>query len=485
MKLGQTSFVYFVSRLLASVLGFVATIYFARLLGAEPLGIYYLVLGVVSWLGIVGKIGVTGAITKRVSEGEEREQYAAAGALLIIVLFAIITVGLFFFRSYVDNYVGHPVTEYIALILLATLVWSFIASLLNGLHLVHVKGILSPVETGAQSLLQIGAVAIGLGLTGLFLGYVGGFLIAIAIGGIFVFRHLRTIALPERHHFQSLFDYAKFAWLGSLQSRMFNYTDVIILGFFVPSALIGIYSIAWNIAQFLILFAGAISTTLFPEMSELSANQEPQSVANLIEDALSYAGLLLIPGLIGGLIIGEPLLRVYGDEFTQGATILAILIVANLFMSYQNQILNTLNAINRPDLSFRANTLFVVANLSLNVVLIYLYGWLGAAVATVLSVGISLIVAHQYLASIIDFSMPYHEIANQWIAALCMGGVVYLARSLGEANLTWVDDFNAVFVVLLVGLGASVYFILLLGISSTFRTTVTNNIPFTVPLLNR
>jgi len=56
---------------------------------------------------------------------------------------------------------------------------------------------------------------------------------------------------------------------------------------------------------------------------------------------------------------------------------------------------------------------------------------------------------------------------------------------LAEARWMWVDDFNAVFVVLLVGLGAAVYFVLLLGISSTFRTTVTNNLPFAVPLLDR
>lgn len=483
MRIGQTSLVYFLSRLVASVLGFVATVYLARLLGAEPLGTYYLVLGVVSWLGIVGEIGVTGATTKRISEAEEREQYATAGALLIIALFAIVTVGLVLFRPYVDSYVGHPVTEYVVVILLATLIWSIISSWLKGLHLVHIKGFLSPIKTGGQSFLQIGAVTVGLGLTGLFLGYAGGFLLAITVGGIFSFRRFHGVKIPEKRHFRSLFDYAKFAWLGSLQSRMFNYTDVIVLGFFVSSGLIGIYSIAWNIGQFLILFSGAISTTLFPEMSELSAKREPQAVATLTEDSLSYAGLLLIPGFLGGIIIGKPLLRIYGDEFTQGATILAILIFANLLMSYQGQILNVLNAIDRPDLSFRANVLFVVANLALNVVFIYFYGWIGAAVATALSITISLVVAYYMLIAIVDFAFPAGKIGRQWLAAAFMCAIVYSTRKIGNARWTWVSDYNTLFVVTLVALGAAVYLIALLAISRTFRTTVSRNLPFDVPLI--
>lgn len=481
MKLGQTSVIYFGSRILASVLGFVATIYFARLLGAGPLGVYYLVIGVVSWLAIAGKIGISGAVTKRVSEGDEREQHAAAGITFVTALFIILSIVLLLFRPYVNDYLGYPATGYVVLILSVTLAWSIVSSLLAGLHLVHLKGVLSLVKTGGQSLLQIGAVAAGLGLTGLFLGYVAGFALVIAVGGAFAFSRLRGIYLPETRHYRSLFDYAKFSWLGNLESRMFNYTDVIVLGFFVPSALIGIYSIAWNIAMFLILFSGSISTTLFPEMSERSANDDPQSVANLLEDALSYAGLLLIPGLVGGVILGERILRIYGDEFTQGTVILGILIVAALVRAYQKQLLNTLNAIDRPDLSFRANALFVVVNLSLNVVLIYLYGWLGAAAATVLSVAVSLVVAHRYLRTIVDYAIPYTEIARQWIAAVVMGAIVF--GGVQFENTHGVLGHNAATVVLLVGLGAGVYFLTLLGISPRLRTTVARNLPFDLPFV--
>ncbi|CCQ37658.1 probable flippase AglR [Natronomonas moolapensis 8.8.11] len=482
MNLGQTSVVYFLSRLAASALGFVATVYFARLLGADALGIYYQVVALVSWLAILGQVGLSGAVSKRVSEGTERKRYAAAAAVSIGGLFAVLAVALALARPYVDAYVGYPATGYVAAVLFATLAWSTVASLLSGLHRVGTQGALQTVKTGGRGLLQIGALFAGFELAGVFFGYVGGFLVATAVGAAVVARELSGIARPRRRHFRSLLEYAKFAWLGRLQSRLFNYTDVLVLGLFVPSSLVGIYAAAWGIAQFLILFAGAISSTLFPEMSRLSADESPEAVRSLTEDALAYAGLLLIPGLVGGVIVGDRLLAIYGEAFRQGATVLAVLIVANLFMSYQNQLLNTLNAIDRPDRAFRVNALFVVSNVSSNVVLIYLYGWLGAAVATALSVAVSLAAAHRSLGAIVDVAIPYREIGRQCLAALAMGGVVLAGRRVENAYRLLEHNLATVFV--LVGLGAGVYFLALLAISPRFRETVDRNLPVALPFLS-
>lgn len=478
MNLGRTSAVYFLSKLTASIFGFVATIVIARILGAGPLGTYNLVLGLVSWLGIVGKVGVTGAISKRVSEGDEQEQYAAAGLVLVLFMSSAITMGLLVFRPYVNNYIGQPVTVYVILILFVTLTQSIASSLLSGVHLVHLRGLLAPLRTGVRSLLQVGAVLTGLGVISLFLGYIAGYLIAIIVGSVYIHRKIDGISKPEKRHFQSLFDYAKFAWVGSLQSRMFNYTDILVLGLFVPQTLIGVYAVAWNIAQFLLLFAGAIRSTLFPEMSELSVQNDTDAISDLIEQALSYSALLLIPGLVGGAILGERILRIYGSEFTQGAPILVILIGANLIMSYQNQILATLNAVDRPDLSFRVNILFVIANVVLNLVLIYQYGWIGAAVATILSVSISLLLGYVYLKELIEFTVPLRALQHQGLSAVAMGAVVYVG--LWFENTYQLLAHNSITVLLLVTLGATVYFLLLLWISETFRTTVSHNLPVNI-----
>lgn len=71
MRPGQTSVVVFAAKIVGSALGFAATIIFARLLGAEVLGIYGLVLTLVAWLQVGATMGVGSAVTKRLSEGDE------------------------------------------------------------------------------------------------------------------------------------------------------------------------------------------------------------------------------------------------------------------------------------------------------------------------------------------------------------------------------------------------------------------------------
>lgn len=482
MRVGQTSIIYFVSKLGGSLLGFVATVYFARILGEEILGFYALVLALVTWFTLPGDIGLTGAVAKRISEGTDQNEYATAGIVVIAIMGSIIAVGIFLFEGFINEYVGRDIAFFILLVTFVVLFRSLFFSILQGHHLVHIYAPLSTVKLGIRSGTQILLVFVGLGLTGLLVGYVAGGMFAI-LASIIVLKFHPSI--PQREHFISLYEYAKFSWLGSLRGRTFDQVDIAVLGFFVSAGLIGVYSVAWTLSKFLDIFGNAISTTLFPEMSELAAKNDPKSISGLVEDALGFGGLIIIPGFVGGTVLADRLMQIYGEGFVIGQRILPILIAALLVYTYNKQLLNTLNAIDRPDLAFRANAAFISTNILLNVLLVWQIGWVGAALATALSAVIGLVFAFCYARNHVDFLIPYREISRQWIAALCMGAVVYLARSLGEANLTWVDEFNVVFVLLLVSLGAAVYFVLLLGISSTFRTTVTNNLPFAIPLLDR
>jgi len=268
-----------------------------------------------------------------------------------------------------------------------------------------------------------------------------------------------------------------------MRKKTFSDVDILVLGAFVSAGLTGVYVVAYSLAKFLDLFGSALQTTLFPELSKLSAAGETSMIRTLTNDALTYAGLFIIPGIIGSAILGDRLMRVYGPGFEIGAQVLAILLIGILAYSYNKQLLNTLNAIDRPDLAFRSNIIFILTNVILNVVLIYTYGWVGAAVATALSAFVGLTFSFYYTKAYVKFSVPYREMSLQWVAALGMGVVVYAARGVGEP--LWVSAYNTPFVVSLVGLGALVYFAVLFALSSTFRLTISRNVPFTVPFVSK
>jgi len=485
MKVGQTSVVVFLSKFVAAVLGFLGTLYFARVLGAEVLGLYALVITVVGWLALAGRLGVGQATTKRISEGDEQGEYLAAAAISLFALATVVSVLVLLARPLLEVYIGE-FDQYVALsvvwfvvpLLFIHLVYRTVFRTLEGERKVHVAGLLEPVRTGGRSLIQIGLVVVGYGLLGMLVGYmVGGILVGL-VGLLWVSTRIER---PARRHFRSLFEYAKFSWLGGIRSKTFNEVDILLLGVFVQTSLVGVYAVTWSIAKFLDLFGNAIRATLFPEISHTAAQQSDQAVAGLVEDALAYTGLLAIPGLVGGVLLGDRLLGLYGEAFVAGASVLGLLIGAVLLYSYQKQLMNGLNGLDRPDLAFRVNAVFVVLNAGLNLVLIPRYGIEGAAVASVLSTAVSLLLAYYLLSGVISFGVPSGPLVRQWAAALMMGLVVLVARE--AVGTTTVISHNAAIVVSLVGIGAGVYFLTLLAISREFRGTVDRNLPVDLPFL--
>lgn len=485
MKIGQTSIVVFVSKIIGSALGFLSTLYFARELGAEVLGVYALVMTAVVWLILVADLGIGQALIKRISEGDQQGAHLAAAVMLVLALTITISItvllGRPMFESYIaefDRYIALSVVWFVVCFVLAKLFYRTTIQTLKGERKVHIAGLLDPVKIGIQSFIQVVLVALGFGLFGMLVGAIVGMTLVSALGLFWV--TIRPV-WPERRHFRSLFDYAKFSWLGTLKSRAFNQVDILLLGVFVQTSLVGVYSVAWSLSKFLDLFGGAIRTTMFPELSRTSTEESEQAAAGMVEDALAYTGLIAIPGLVGGILLGDRLLMLYGEEFTDGSAVLGLLILAVLVFSYQKQLMGGLNGLDRPDLAFRVNVAFILLNAGLNLGLIRLYGIEGAAVATVLSTTISLGLAYYMLSQLITFRLPYSELSRQVVAALAMGVVVFGARRLVET--TGMPSHNAIIVVSLVGLGAGVYFLTLLVISTEFRATVDRNLPVDVPFL--
>ena len=477
MRPGQTSLVVFLSKLVGSALGFLATIYFARVLGAEILGYYALVMALVSWLVLAGRVGVTTAMTKRISEGEEPAAYFTAGAITVGGLGAVTAGGVLLLSGYVDSYVGEPVAVFVAVIVLVKLFYNFTNAALEGERKVHVAGVLRPVQIGSYSLVQVALVVAGFQLVGMLAGYVVG---GILIGVVGLWSLTVGVERPRRRHFESLVEFAKYAWLGGLQSRSFNDVDIVVLGFFVSPALVGVYSVAWSIAKFLTIFGSSVRSTLFPELSRADADGDRAAVEAFVSDSLTYGGLVIVPGLFGGALLGERLLGIYGPEFTQGATVFVLLIAASLLYGYQKQLMNALNALDHPDLAFRINAAFILTNVVLNVALIAWLGFVGAAVATAISAGVGLALSFGALRSILSFPVPAGEIARQFLAALAMSAVVYAGLLVFDAvGVT----HNAAIVLTLVAVGAGAYFLSLLAVSATFRATVRANSPVRVPLV--
>lgn len=452
---------HFASKVVGSVAGFAATFVIARVLGADVLGIYALVQSVIVWM-VVPAWGISKATEKYVSEGENQGAYLSTSFLLSALSVAIVGGLLIAFSGYVSAYVGAEVTLLIVVLVATTVSFDTAGAVLKGEKQVSKYGWLTTTRTVLQAVFQILFVVLGFTITGLLVGHAAA-LVVVTLGALWLLRTRPT--MPNIRDVRRVLNFARFSWMGGFKSKTFGWMDTLVLGFFATSSLIGVYEVAWTLSAFLVLASDSIRDVMFPQFSELSSKDANSRITSALETSVQYTGIIIIPGFFGALIIGPRLLKIYSPEFVVGSTVLAILILAQIFEVYGSQFVDVLNAVKRPDAAFRTNAVFTVTNLSLNVVLISQFGWTGAAVATLLSSVLTLLLGYYYLSEVLDtIRIPLDELGRQVVSALVMTGFVYLLETLvGPSHLE---------TILIVFAGAVFYISILVIISAKVRQDV-------------
>lgn len=468
MNLGKTTIIHFSIRMVISVSGFIATFAIARLLGAAVLGLYATTVALLFAAAIPSK-AVADAVTKRMSEGVDQGAYYIAGLTMIAVITAILAAIVLSLRSSIDSYVGAEVSLLLILLIAGSGFYRLTLTALDGQKKVAHSAATHGLEQMLKTVLQVGLILAGFSLAGLIVGHALALIVAGALG-LVMFEV--GPARPKQEHFQRLYEYARYSWLGTLKARALSWTDTIVLALFVAPNLIGIYEVAWSLATFLALISLSIRQTLFPEFSDLGTQDREERVHHLLEEGLVFTGIFAIPGLFGAVILGPEVLAIYNTEFREGALILVILIGARLLASFAEQFTSTLNAMDRPDLAFRINVIFIAVNIVLNLVLIWSFGWYGAAVATTLSAGIMLLLSYLMLTRLIGApSIPVGEVSRQIGAAAVMAVAI--------AGVTQFIPTGHWATILLVMCGAAVYVGVLLVISSRIREKLLGFVPDT------
>jgi O-antigen/teichoic acid export membrane protein len=458
LKLGRTAALHFLSQVALSVSGFVATFAIARVLGASGVGIYALGMSLVVWMN-VPLSGFQEALKKRVSEGVDREAYFTAGTILNVASVTVPAVGLLLFQKQINAYVGAPVALLIAVVLVTNGVFNTVRDTLHGEKKVAKAGWVRFAERTLRTVFQVALLLTGYGIAGLFVGHTVALVVGSLIGVSIV--SLRPTR-PKRVHFERLVGYAKNGWSGGLKGNAFNYMDIIVLGFFVSPTLVGIYKVAWTLGSFLVVVSNSVSSTLFPEISDISESGGAERVKHYLDEGFVFSGLFLIPGLFGAAALGNKLLRIYNTEFTRGATILVILVAALILDAYASQILSVIKALDRPDIALRIELVLVGGNVVLNFVLVYLFGWYGAAVATFVSGGLTLGLSYLAISRLVGTpSVPYREIGEEVVASVLMFACILGLGGFAPAGVVGTLS--------LVCAGAAIYTVLLLGISPRIR----------------
>jgi O-antigen/teichoic acid export membrane protein len=461
-KLLRSSLGTFATRIGLSVATFLSFFYLAWATGPTVVGIYAVFVAVVRVLDLLTDIGFTEAAGKRISEGTNRNEFFTATILVRLSLFVPVALVVFVLRGRIASYVGGKMV--VPFLLAGSFLYLLRRTLEFGLvgeKKVARAGLVQFVFAVGKLVSWVIFIPLGYDLFGVFLGYVIGQALAVGVGLVLLTLRLER---PDGRRFRSLFRFAKYSWVGSVTTQSWVWADTLILGFFVGTALIGVYELSWQISGVLFLLSSALSRTIFATVSDLSAQDESDRVTDLLERSLVYTGIMAIPGFVGGLLLAEPILAAFGEKFRIGAVVVPVLILARVLHSYEVVFGKVIDALDRPDLTLRANGAFVATNIVLNIVAIATMGWIGAAVATAAAMALKTGLAYHYIRSILSFTLPVKEILLEIVAALIMGACLWLVLPAPAATLSLPET------VLLIGIGAVIYAVSLLVLVERIRT---------------
>lgn len=451
------------SILFLTALGFLSTMYFAHVLGPEALGGYFLFLAYYGIFDLILDGGLGSAVVKRISEGKEQNEYFSAFMVMRIVLFGIALLILIALEPYLIDLTSAGL--FIPL-LLALLVSVFTGGVLNG---IYGRGKIGVIRFGeilnffVKVIVQVSAVVVGYGLAGLYGGVIAGMIAAGIFYGKFFDLHL---AYFDKDHLRSLFTFSFWMFLTASGAILFNYADVLMIGYFLGNSDVGIYRTAFQLTSAATFVTIALHGVLYPKISQWSVEQEYTRIERALSRAFTYSLALAVPVCVGGLVMGDKMLYFfYGAQFEEGTQAFFILLlvqVVNVFMYLQTMFLN---ALDRPIASFKSTAVAVTINLILNAILIPLIGYTGAAWATLAAMVLNAVFAFYMLSKMLHVAIERRPVGLVLFSAFMMGFLLLILRFLFP-----ISGIAILLLYLLIGMG--IYLILLLKFEQTMKEEI-------------
>jgi O-antigen/teichoic acid export membrane protein len=395
-------------QLLGMVLAFGANIVYARILGAELLGVYVLATTLLLVLSLVASFGTGPTMVRYVpvvlSRGKEPE---AAGLFrlavrIVLIAGAACAVLVLATRGFIAGTVFKEPRLLAVLPLTALGIIPASLAVLLGWTLRSVKQTAKDAF-GTEVVYKLSKLLIflalfltlGLRLRALVIAFTAGYLVS---GGAmlimvrrtapFFLRRPRGLDVPTR----TLLAFCGTMFFVAFLNYAMSITDRLMLGMLSTSEAVGIYNVAFIVSNILTLAYMGINVSFAPVISELYHGGRIAELRSLYESLTRVMIIAVAPMLIWFVGFGDDLLRLFGREFSVGYAALIVLglgafsrsavgSVGNMLMMSKHERLNAWNIV-----------VSLVSNILLNMYFIPRYGVLGAAVATAISLaGINLV----------------------------------------------------------------------------------------------
>lgn len=259
------------------------------------------------------------------------------------------------------------------------------------------------------------------GMAGTSLIYlIGVQIIALVVAIITVFNLKKDLFIPLKTArfstvwMKELFHFGKYVFGTNFSSMLFNKTDILMLGAFLNPAAVAIYSLATRVNNYLDIPVNAVAQVIYPKIAEVDWKKDKAQIIQLYEQSIGRLLLVILPMSLVVFLFAKPIiLLLSGGKYEAAAPILQILLIAGLIKPWGRLFGITLDAIGKPKMNFKMLIFSLLVNLIANFILIPLMGMKGAALATGLSICLTILVGQIYLSTLLNVN-HWRIFGNIW-----------------------------------------------------------------------
>lgn len=197
---------------------------------------------------------------------------------------------------------------------------------------------------------------------------------------------------PSKDKSRDLLAFGKYIAGTNLLSMLFHKADILMLAVFMDPVAVALFHFATKIVGYAELPLNALSQVIYPK---LAASYHQHGVSHLKQTYVnSIVSLLLIaiPVIIGVIMFRNNIISILStDTYTSASPLIIMLCLAGLFKPFGRVFGLTLDAIGKPNINFQMLAFSLLINIGMNLLLIPIYGVMGAAMATSASIAITVI----------------------------------------------------------------------------------------------
>jgi len=419
------SFYSLSAKIFSTLLGLFSSIIIARYYGAKVMGLVALVMTIISISELFSTIGLSTAILRLIPEYKEKFSKNISLKLykkiLNIVLVSSIVVALFIlgFSNIIAIDIFHknellPFLSLIAIVIIFDTIKQINISTIRALKIIKIYVLF-------EFLPKLFSLSLLLILTFLFYDKNNPIYVALIIP-ILIFLltvyYINTHILSNNDNsnisyhdkLPSSLDIVKLSlpmFLTSGLSLIIAQTDIVMIGIFKNTELVGIYNVSFSLAMLTNFILNSVNMMAAPKFAELYHANKMEELKYVAQKSSKLMFFATLPIVIILLVFGKFILNIYGEVFTDGYLVLVFLIIGQFINAASGSVGYLLNMTGYQK-EFR-NIILIAAimNIVLNFILLPKYGINGAAFASLCSVAFWNIVSILYIKRKFGFTVAY------------------------------------------------------------------------------